>query len=321
MNGHQILWTGVVSFMLMAGAVATTGVLGSIPAAAQSPGQEAIRNGYKKHAALAQLYRWYLYYERPDALLKNQIDILAENIRVKSPRGEVTNRAAYAKAVQTLPRTWRNAHFVHRHKVTVNADGTIAMTAEITYLNLGIKKDGGLTAARIGYATSLVGSKSVLPKFTNIVIKPVGAVTDKVYRSAYGENRVKSLMHYWLALIEDPARRLEPFKEILADGFVLNFSTGAIKDFATFEKWFRGPASSVAASTHFPSNVVVQRTGDNSYKLAADFGWEGFLKNGQEMTAKTRHIWLVVDDPAARFARIQRMDVTLLKPFARKVSK
>ena len=45
------------------------------------------------------------------------------------------------------------------------------------------------------------------------------------------------------------------------------------------------------------------------------FDWNGILPNATEMTAKTKHTWIVIDDPTERFARIKTMDVEVLEPF------
>ena len=170
--------------------------------------------------------------------------------------------------------------------------------------------------ANLKYTTQLKPTDSVLPRFTALAIEQVSASDTKTFADAYPENRLKSLTHYWLALVEDPKRRLEPFQEILAKDFKLDFSSGAITDFAGFEKWFRGPGSAVAASTHQMSNFNYQRTGNNSFNMKVDFDWQGILPDGKEMVAKTRHSWTVEDNATERFARIKTAHVEVLKPFA-----
>jgi hypothetical protein len=48
----------------------------------------------------------------------------------------------------------------------------------------------------------------VLPRFTTISITQLSEGETAVFNEAYGQNRLKSLLHYWLALIENPAREL-----------------------------------------------------------------------------------------------------------------
>jgi hypothetical protein len=69
-------------------------------------------------------------------------------------------------------------------------------------------------------------AKTVLPKFSQFEIKQLAEGTAPEFKDAYFENRLQSLMHYGLALIEDPERRLEPFHKVRADGFELEFTSG-----------------------------------------------------------------------------------------------
>ena len=278
---------------------------------------EEIRLGFKKHAALAQFHRWYQLYENNAVPIENSLDILAADVTVKSGLGEGKGHDVYKQRIAQLPKAWKNAHFPRNIQVTPKADGSTELTAEVTYFNEGMKP-GVVGSAELTYTTVLKGSETVLPRFSSIEIKQNSEGTTLTFKDAYPDNRVRSLLHYWLALIEDPARRIDPFKEILATGYALNFSSGKISDATAFEKWFRGPASSVAASTHEVQNLKVEVLSSSEFKMSAELDWEGILPNNAEMTARTRHVWLVVDNPKERFARIKTMDVEVLRPFAPK---
>ncbi|MEP4151036.1 MAG: hypothetical protein ABJL73_07005, partial [Lentilitoribacter sp.] len=62
-----------------------------------------IENGYLEHAAKAQFYRWYQYYERSEGGLDNAIDILSSDVFIKSTLGEATGTKAYRARVVQLP--------------------------------------------------------------------------------------------------------------------------------------------------------------------------------------------------------------------------
>lgn len=277
-----------------------------------------IKQGYQKHAALAQLHRWYLYYEEPEYGIDNALDILTEDVYIKSGPGEVKGHDQYAGYVKQLPATWKNAHDVESSTIVINDDGTVSMTTDITYLNQGMLEAKAVRSADLTYTMMLKPSDSVLPKFSSIQIAQNGDGIANEYIPRYADNRLRSLVHYWLALIEDPFRDADPVKEILAKDFSLNFSSGSITSFDGFSKWLAGPASQVTASTHKVSNFNHRVLDDNLYGLVMDFDWNGILPDGTEMTAKTRHSWTVVDDPTERFARIQNVDVEILEPFAAK---
>ncbi|MEM8657572.1 MAG: hypothetical protein AAGF22_05700, partial [Pseudomonadota bacterium] len=276
---------------------------------------EEIRQGFQEHAAHAQFYRWYQFYERPAGGIDNALDILAEDVTVTSGLGTAKGHAEYAERVMQLPDTWRNAHHVRATEITHGAGGAMTLTAQITYQNLGMLPEGAVRAADLSYTVALVPGETVLPMLSNVRIEQEGEPAAGAFVDAYADNRMRSLVHYWLALIEDPSRDPEPVREILAEDMSLNFSSGVITDFAGFEAWLAGPASQVAASTHVIRNFSAEETSEDTYAVTVDFDWSGILPGATVLVAKTRHNWTVVNDPAERFARIQTIDVEVLEEF------
>jgi hypothetical protein len=268
-----------------------------------------VKQGFVKHAAMAQLHRWYQIYENAETTIENQLDILVRDIKLKSGLGEGVGHEAYVQRIGQLPKTWQNAHFVHGSRITLGAGGVIGLEAQLTYLNHGMKPDGSVRTAELTYATTLQPTDVALPKFSQIEITQLSEGTATEFKAAYAENRVLSSMHYWLALIEDPKRRLEPFRELLADGFELQFSSGPITNFEAFEQWFRGPASAVVAGTHEIGHFSCETIDRNMHSVQVDFAWQGILPSDQRMAGKTRHRWTVVDDPKERFARIKTLAI------------
>lgn len=276
---------------------------------------ENIETGYKKHAALTQLHRWYLLYEEPQYGIENALDILAKNIRIESGLGEANGHAQYAERVQQLPATWKNAHTVNSPTVTVQDDGSLLLNTNVSYLNQGLLENGGVRTADLTYTMSLTSSDSVLPNFSDIEITQNSDGTTDKFVPRYAENKLKSLVHYWLALVEDPSRDPAPFQEILAKNFHLDFTGGAITDFDGFKQWLAGPGSQVKASTHAIGNFSYTTEDEETYTVSMEFDWNGILHDNTQMTAKTLHSWTVKDDPSKRFAQIQRMSVDVLEPF------
>jgi hypothetical protein len=287
----------------------------SAAASVQALPADEVRLGYKKHAALAQYYRWYQFYENDESPFANALDILDPEVTVKSRLGEAKGHDAYAARVAGLPKAWDNSHRVQDVNVTPNADGTTDLVANIIYLNKGMMPDGTVRSANLTYRTKLKQGEALLPKFTAIDIAQNSDGKVDSFVSAYPENRVRSLLHYWLALIETPNRDVEPFREIFADGFRLNFSTGVVDDFDKFKAWYTGPASAVAASSHVVTSFVVSEIGPNIFGVTAETDWNGILPNGTEMVGRTRLNWVVVDNPADRFAKIKTVNVEMLVPF------
>ena len=282
---------------------------------ASEPTVQEIENGFRRHAALTQLHRWYLLYEEPRYGIDNALDALAPDVRVVSGLGEAKGHEQYAARVEQLPTSWKNAHDVRETKVEFGDDGSISMRAEITYQNQGLLPDGAVRTADLTYRTRLVPGDGPLPRFTDIAIEQNSESTTETFTSEYDENRARALVHYWLTLIEDPSRDPEPVRDILADDVSLNFSSGAITDFEGFKAWLAGPGSAVRASTHRIENFAVERTGDDAMRVTMEFDWHGIAPNEQRLVARTRHTWAVKDDPTERFARIASMDVEVLEPF------
>ena len=295
-----------------------TGLLAPMATGAELMSTDEIKQGYTKHAALTQLYRWYLFYEHPDYGIENALDILSDDINVKSGLGEANGHQEYSDRVAQLPAHWKNAHHVGSPTVSIDDQGAIQLETDITYLNEGMLEESAVRTAQLRYTMTLATNNTVLPKFTRIAIaqKQDGATIN--FQSSYRHNRVRSLVHYWMALIEDPARNAEPVKEILSDEFSLNFSSGAITSFDQFSRWLAGPGSQVVASTHKISNFSTAETAELTYTATMDLDWNGILPDSTEMTAKTRHHWIIEDDPKKRFPRIRSMDVDIIEPFAPK---
>ena len=277
--------------------------------------QDEIRQGFQEHAALTQYYRWYQFYERPEGGVENALDILAEDVIVTSGLGTANGHTEYAERVAQLPDTWRNAHHVKSTEIAHDAEGKMTLTAQITYQNMGLLPDNAVRQADLTYTIALVPGETVLPLLSDVRIEQNNESTAEAFDDAYATNRMLSLVHYWLALIEDPARNPEPVQELLADDFSLNFSSGAITDFDGFRAWLAGPGSQVAASTHVIGDFAVALQDDETYQVTMTFDWAGITPDGTELVAKTQHIWGVENDVAERFARIKSMDVEVLEPF------
>jgi hypothetical protein len=212
------------------------------------------------HAAQVQYYRWYQLYERDmfnPKRLAHQLDILDENVVIKSAAGEMKGRANYPERLAVY-KGWKNAHHVQDVVVNDNADGSINLEANIIYQN--IKPDGAESIYAIHYSTELNKGEGLLPKFTKLTLTPTGELASKPFEDAYLINRCKSLMHYWLLNMEQLDGSVEPFKELLATNFELDFSTiSEITKMEELQVWLNGTPKQLSISSHFPKNFSVKR--------------------------------------------------------------
>lgn len=282
-----------------------------------APSETEIRQSYIKHAARAQLHRWYQYYEKSEVGIANQLDVLSEDVTIKSASGTAGSRAQYEAAVKQFPTSWSNSHDLQQSDVTINADGSIRLSAKIRYQNIGMLPEGALRANAISYDMVLKPTNAVLPVFNKIDITTGKAIEGDEFVDLYPQNRLLSLLHYWMALVEDPKRDAAPFKEILVPELDIKFSAAGdtITSFDQLAAWLAGPASAVSASRHTVSNFSYKLLDENRYELKVDLGWHGIRPDNVQMTAKTRHTWTVLDKPTERFARVEKVRVETLEPF------
>ncbi|MEM9621731.1 MAG: hypothetical protein AAF993_08790 [Pseudomonadota bacterium] len=131
-------------------------------------------------------------------------------------------------------------------------------------------------------------------------------------------SRVLALKHRWHALVENPVKRAGPFREIIADGFTMDWERGSLSGFDALVDWVES-TKAIAAARHdiaaFDCSQADALDNEQHYNAQFEFAWSGISQEGQPMQAESQHRWLVVDDPSARFARIKRMDVHFKVPF------
>jgi pimeloyl-ACP methyl ester carboxylesterase len=277
----------------------------------QSGKSDMIKSTKNKHAALTQFYRWYQLYEGDltDVRINNQMDILSDDVLIKSAAGEMKGSVNYPARLAVYE-GWKNAHHVQSVDVIERKDGTINLEADIIYQN--IKPTGEESKYSLHYSTFLEKyGNELLPRFSELNLMPTGQLEPTVFDDAYAVNRMKSLMHYWLLNMEQLDGNVTPFEEILTSEFLLNFTTtSALNSIEGLSKWLQTVPTALKLSSHNPQNFTVKSVGENTYELEVDFIWGGITKDDKTLKAITHHKWLVVDDPNERFARIKRADVT-----------
>lgn len=293
-------------------------VADAIHAFIQQDKSDLIKSTQLSHAAKAQYYRWYLFYERDfenQQRLDNQMEILSEDVKMKSAAGEMQGRDQYPARLKVF-KGWKNAHHVQTVNVNSNENGVIDLHAEITYQN--VKPDGSNDSYKLKYDTQLAELNSTgLPVFKQITITPIGVVENPTFEDAYPKNRVLSLIHYWLYNMEQLDGNVEPFKELLADNFKLNFSTSntSISSIAELGKWLNDvPKKQLTLSSHVVKNLKVKEVSSNQYEISVEFVWRGISKDNKALMATTLHQWQVVDNPNDRFAKIKEMKVSQKAP-------
>lgn len=266
------------------------------------------------HLALAQYHRWYQVYEVPftDRRIANQKDILSDDVEIRSQMGTSKGKEGLEDRLRVFT-GWQNAHHMEKSEVKLLPDGSLSLEADILYQN--IRPDDTKLSYRLHYSTLLMQRENDLPIFTLLDLRPIAEVKEFVFEPAYGENRVKSFLHYWLYLMERPV--IEKFRELLAPGFTLDMSSGqVISDESAFAAWIDSVRSRIATSTHSYENLKIAELADGNFGVSVDFNWKGITVAGAKMTAKTHHEWVLANNMEERFARMKTMKVTAIKPFS-----
>ncbi len=235
--------------------------------------QKRLSESYLKHAALAQLHRWWQYHDDGAGLPE------------------------------------QDAHFIKASTVHVQNDGAVTISARVEHLNVGIDRDGGPTKSTAHCSVVLRPTTAVLPKIAEIRITDDDPERADGFRPAYPENRIRSLVHYFTALVESPRRDPQPFGELLAPGFALHFTEPPVASLDALASWVAGPLSSVVASTHVISGIALERRGERDYEATIDMQSEALFPDGSGIASKNTQTWIIADDQSERFARIAKITI------------
>ena len=129
------------------------------------------------------------------------------------------------------------------------------------------------------------------------------------FAPAYAENRVRSLVHCFTALVENPARDPAPFHELLAAEFCLHYTDPPIDTLAALAAWVAGPLSSVVASSHVVSGIRVEDLGEGKYLATMSMQSEAMFPDGTGIASRNMQTWVVSNDERERFARIVKIAI------------
>ena len=265
--------------------------------------EEVQEPGWLEHAAKVQLYRWCQLYEREfnRARIDNQLEILDKDIEVNSIFGITKGKQDYPKRLTAFEDT-TIAHHVREVKIGEAKGGKLPLSAQVTYQRL--LDDGKESSNEVRYQTLLNKNGELLPKFTRIKLVNKGGLKSLPFRDAYPENRIRSLVHYWLLLLEHPGAPISAFKEILTSVFSLDLSGGIfINRMEGLATWLHKIRASDEIA-YRPENISVQKIVENRYEVYVDFISLQHIAPNRLLKKIARHRWLIHDNPDERFARI-----------------
>ncbi|WP_128894140.1 hypothetical protein [Longirhabdus pacifica] len=274
-----------------------------------------IMTSKNEHMAKSLAYRWYSFYEREktEETLQHQLDILADDVVIHSPSGTANSKQEYVENVMKLPNSHRNAHDVRSFQYNQLNDEQAELQIDIVYHNQD--EHGALRAVKIHYDTEL----SILNGtwvFTEIKITPVEEIQIDAFHDTYVENRAQSFVHYWLYLMEACEGDATPFQKLLHESFHLDFSsTEPMTTYEQFASWFAQVPNQIKTSRHEIEHIQIDSGNPDEIHIEMIFNWNAITVSDQQMTAKTKHQW-VLKENHEKFIRIVTANVEQLESFS-----
>ena len=269
-----------------------------------------------EQATKAQLYRYFNGFERffTASRKANQLELLADDIIITTPRGSIAGKANYAHSLGDY-KGMKISHAIEDIAVKTLPNGLITATVRLIYK--GVQKNGANNSLRFIYETELSQQANQLPLFKTIQLNVDGAFEAASFQDTYIKSRSMALLYYYLFLIEKVADNAAEFQEILTDDFQLNLSPDTtLTTIMDVDKWLKNVAKNIVVTSHYPKNIVVKSLAHETYELRVDFDWEAWTVEQQKVTAKTRHTWVIKDKKNDRFASIQSIRVERCSPFS-----
>ncbi len=258
-----------------------------------------LRESYRKHATLAQLNRMWQYQERPESGLDNLLDMMAPDVIVRSPHLDVQGHDAMRAALAKIPMNWKAAHVLKSWKIAVD-DGRTELRAKLDYLTSGAMA----SKAQASYFASFGATDTLLPRLARIDVEQGEGQPGATFVDMFAEHRILSTVHYFLALVENPAREAEPFFELLGEEFRLDYTFDPIATPNAFREWVAGPLSSVIASEHDIHSVACRDGGDGTYTAEVAMKSQAMFPDKSGAISRNTQSWTLTDAIGERFPRI-----------------
>jgi len=261
---------------------------------------EMIAGGHRIHAALSQFYRWFLFYDATDGKLDHHLDTLAVSATFRSREGTFPTRDDYAVDIFEVPTEWQHAHFVRRVSARfVDAD-RVRLNADITYLNRGLLEGGAIQSSDLVFDFLVARDTNPLPAIEELSVQARQVGQTSEFRSSYGENRMRSLLHHWLALVEQMDTNPELLREILSPQLIDQFPATGLADL----DWLPSRAAAGLSIHYRVRKVEIEEFQPGEFQIDADLDWYALTSDGEIVRGEVLQTLLVIDDPARRYPQI-----------------
>lgn len=268
--------------------------------------EQQLRDSYRKHATLAQLNRLWQFQELPASGLDNLLDMMVPDVGIHSSHLDVRGHDQLRAAMAQIPIDWRAGHILKDCQIALEP-GASTLEATIGYLTEDAA--GNVATAEARYSATFVLGGDLLPKLARIDVVQGDANATGRFVDMFVEHRVRSAVHYFFALVENPARDAEPFLELLADDFRLHFTANPIADHEALRAWVAGPLSSVIASEHDLHSVTCKEVGQDTYAVEIRMKSQAMFPDKSGAISRNTQRWIMTDTITERFPRIVEIQI------------
>jgi hypothetical protein len=152
------------------------------------------------------------------------------------------------------------------------------------------------------FAGAFVRGDAFLPRLTQLA-----ATSRPASLSASAGHRTRSSVHHFIALVENPARDPQPFRELLRPVFSLGYTPTPMTGLAALDAWVKGALSSVIASEHDIHAIDVRDLGDARTACEVRMTSQALFPDGSGAISRNTQSWTLHDAAGDRFPRIEEI--------------
>lgn len=110
------------------------------------------------------------------------------------------------------------------------------------------------------------------------------------------EHAVHALVHRYFKLLEHPEALIEPFADLFAGTFELDFTMTQIATLEAFEEWATGFRNSFECFTLTVLGIAVDTSQAPLLTASIDLDFDAIGHDGARKTMSTNHIWTITDN-------------------------
>ena len=137
--------------------------------------------------------------------------------------------------------------------------------------------------------------------FTTTVFSNEIKEYDKVAKTTYSQNDVKSFVYKWFAMF-DHQEDINKFKMHLPkQNVVMNFPDFPIRKMADFEKWYGGVIDNIQFNSHDISNLKVTGNEKDGYEVSFHVNWKANTYDKKTYDVNVAQQWQIKVDENRNF--------------------